>query len=116
MTLMTPAQVAEELCISDRQLRKLTAKGDLPFIDIGAGNRRAPRFDPSDVQAFKAERRRISSPSSKDPVRKRTVSTSATRATDIQELLMQRRSLKPSLSKKLSVKRPKLLLSDPASQ
>jgi excisionase family DNA binding protein len=116
VALLTPAQVAEELCISDRQLRKLTAKGDMPFIDIGTGKRSAPRFDPSDVQAFKAERRRISSPSSKDPARKRTAMTSGTRAPDIQELLLQRQSQKPSPSKRPSARRPRLRQSEPVSQ
>lgn len=115
MRLLTPAQVAEELCISDRQLRKLTAKGDMPFIDIGTGKRSAPRFDPSDVQAFKAERRRLLSPSSKGPARKRTASTSGTRVPDIQELLMQRPSLKPSPSKRQSARRPRPRQNEPAS-
>lgn len=107
MALMTPAQVAEELCISDRTLRKLTAAGDIPFIDVGTGARRAPRFEYSDVLAFKAERRRLSSPSSKDPARKRTASTSVTRAKDIQELLLQRPNLKLSPSKRPSERRPR---------
>lgn len=116
VALLTPAQVAEELCISDRQLRKLTAKGDMPFIDIGTGKRPAPRFDPSDVQAFKAERRRISSPFSKDLARKRTVTTSGTRVPDIQELLLQRPNPKPSPSKRPSARRPRQRQSEPASQ
>lgn len=116
VALLTPAQVAEELCISDRQLRKLTAKGDLPFIDVGIGKRAAPRFDPSDVQAFKAERRRLLSPSSKDPARKRTATISGSKVTDIQELLLQRRSLKPSPSKEPSAKRQKLQQREQASQ
>lgn len=116
VALLTPAQVAAELCISDRQLRKLTAKGAMPFIDIGTGKRAAPRFDPSDVQAFKAENRRLLSPSSKDPARKRTVTTSGTRVPDIQELLLQRPSLKQSPSKRPNARRPRLRQSAPANQ
>ena len=115
VALLTPAQVAEELCISDRHLRKLTAKGAMPFIDIGTGKRAAPRFDPSDVQAFKAENRRLLSPSSKDQARKRTASTSGTRVPGIQELLMQRQSPKPSPSKKPNARRQRQRQSDPAS-
>lgn len=115
MPLMTPAQVADELCISDRQLRKLTAAGDLPFINIGVGKRAAPRFDPSDVQAFLAERRRVSSPSSKGPARKRTASTSGTKVIGIQELLLQRQNQKPSPSKRPSARRPRPRQKEPAS-
>lgn len=72
MPLLTPKQAAEELAISVRQLLYLTDDGELPFINIGRGQRTMRRYDPSDILAF-INRRKVtkSHPSSTAQTRKR---------------------------------------------
>lgn len=96
MGLLTPAQVRAELGISDRQLRDLTDDGALPFINIGRGSRRAARYDPSDIEAFKAQRKNQICRSSNAPARKRTPMTSNLGVLDFQEERKRLRSAKRS--------------------
>jgi excisionase family DNA binding protein len=107
MPLLTPEKAAEELGISGRQLRDLSADGKIPFIDVGRGGRPARRYDPADIQAFISERRTISCPSSNAPAPKRTATTSASKVFDIQAILAARTREKPSDSKKNSGRRPR---------
>jgi excisionase family DNA binding protein len=106
MALLTPEQAASELGISDRQLRDLSSDGAIPFINVGRGNRPARRYEPSDIEAFKAERRRSSCQSTNAPARKRTATTSSSRVLDIQEILAARQSEKRRNSKNANGKRP----------
>lgn len=50
--LLTLAQVAETLAMSERQLRDFIKLGMLPFVNIGLGERPAYRFRQSDIDAF----------------------------------------------------------------
>ncbi|ASR12116.1 hypothetical protein CHY08_34215 (plasmid) [Rhizobium leguminosarum bv. viciae] len=107
MPLLTPERAAEELGISGRQLRDLTADGKIPFIDVGRGGRPARRYDPTDIEAFKAERRTISCPSSSAPAPRRTATTSGLKVFDIQAILAARTKEKQSASKRSSGKGPR---------
>ncbi|WP_116654380.1 helix-turn-helix domain-containing protein [Pelagibacterium sediminicola] len=84
MALLTPAQVRAELGISDRQLRDLTDDGAIPFINIGRGKRRAARYDPADIEAFKARRKNQICRSTSARVRKPTRTTSSLGVLDFQ--------------------------------
>lgn len=94
MALMTPAQAAIELGISGRQLRDLTADGAIPYIDVGRGKREARRYEPSDIETFKQERRRIAGPPASALGRRRTAKPPAHKVYDIQEILAKRQSEK----------------------
>lgn len=107
MPLLTPEKAAEELGISGRQLRELSADGTLPFINVGRGGRPARRYEPADIEAFKAERRTISCPSSSAPAPKRTATTSGIRVIDFQATLAARQNEKRKSSKQPSGKRPR---------
>ncbi|MAN77832.1 MAG: DNA-binding protein [Rhizobiales bacterium] len=82
MGLLTPAQVRAELGISDRQLRDLTEDGAIPFINIGRGKRRAARYDPDDIEAFKAERKKLLCRSTNARAPRRTPTISNTNVVD----------------------------------
>lgn len=104
--MMTPAQAAIELGISGRQLRDLTADGAIPYIDVGRGKREARRYEPSDIEAFKAERRRIAGPPVSRLGQRHTAKPPAHRVYDIQEILAKRQSerLKQSSEKRAARK------------
>jgi hypothetical protein len=107
MSLLTPDEAAKELGISGKQLRELSAHGDLPFINVGLGARPARRYEPSDIEAFKAERRTISCPSLSDPAPKPTATISGSKVFDIQAILAARQSEKRKNTKMPSGSRPK---------
>jgi excisionase family DNA binding protein len=107
MALLTPDEAAKELGISSKQLRELCTNGKLPFIDVGLGERPARRYEPSDIEAFKAERRTITCPSSKDQAPKLTPTISGSKVYDIQAILAARQKEKQSASKKNSGRKPK---------
>ena len=52
--LLTAAEVAEALALSERSVRSLIAQGALPVVRVGA---RAVRVHPDDLQRFIQERR-----------------------------------------------------------
>ncbi|WP_248127312.1 helix-turn-helix domain-containing protein [Brucella pituitosa] len=52
MNLLTPEQAAEALSISVRHLLYLTKDGEIPFVNVGRGQRTIRRYDPADIQAF----------------------------------------------------------------
>ncbi len=55
--LLTPESAASRLGISTRQLRDLTADGQLRWINIGLGKKRPTRrYTPADLEAFIEER------------------------------------------------------------
>lgn len=59
VALLTPAETARELSISEKQLRMLTSEGLLPYVNIGCGAKRETRrYAPEDVAEFIAERRK----------------------------------------------------------
>ncbi|WP_430251262.1 helix-turn-helix domain-containing protein [Neorhizobium sp. DAR64860/K0K1] len=105
MGLLTPKQAAAELAISSRQLRDLSLDGDIAFINVGRGERPARRYEMSDLEAFKAERRTISCRSSSVPAQKRTATTSGIKVIDFEATLAAQRSKKLS-SKKATSKAP----------
>jgi len=61
-TLLTPAQAAEILAISTKQLHALTAAGEIAFVNVGVGTRPARRYRPEDIEEFVAQRRTIVHP------------------------------------------------------
>lgn len=46
--LLTPAEAAERLSVSERKLRDMVAKGYLPVVKIGIER----RFDPVDIASY----------------------------------------------------------------
>ena len=50
MTMLTAAEVAQKMAISQRMVYELAARGDLPAYRIGS----AVRFESADVEAFRA--------------------------------------------------------------
>lgn len=61
--LLTPKAAAALLAISTRQLRDLTIDGQIPFVDVGRGTKRpSRRYDPADIEAFKAARKTRAAP------------------------------------------------------
>lgn len=52
LNLLTPEQAAEALSISERHLLYLTKDGEIPFVNVGRGQRTIRRYDPADIQAF----------------------------------------------------------------
>lgn len=106
MALLTPRQAAAQLAISSRQLRDLSLDGEIPFINVGRGDRHARRYEMSDLEAFKAERRTISCRSSSAPALKRTATTSGMKVIDFQATLAAQRSEKLNSRKLKSRTRP----------
>lgn len=54
--LLTMAEVAARLHVSESQLRKIVKAGSIPFVNIGLGERPAYRFRPCDLAAFESTR------------------------------------------------------------
>lgn len=55
--LLTVAEVAAELRISPRAVRRLTQTGELAFYQFGTGTKGKKHIEWSEVQRFKASRR-----------------------------------------------------------
>ena len=55
--LLTVEQTAKILSVSSKQLIRLTNDGEIPFINIGRGGRKVRRYEPSDIEAFKSQRK-----------------------------------------------------------
>lgn len=90
--LLRPSEAAELLAISDRQLRDLTAHGDLPFVGIGVGlKRETRRYRPDDIKAFIEARLKTATPQPTSITRQRGI---ARAYPDIQEILRLRTEAK----------------------
>ncbi|MGJ8570467.1 MAG: helix-turn-helix domain-containing protein [Hoeflea sp.] len=90
--LLTPHTVAAFLAVSIDTLNAIVARGDLPFVEVGAGDKRPRRrFDPADIEAYVGERK-CRSGNGRDKTHGPMTSQSG--VTDIQEILAQRRSAK----------------------
>ena len=55
--LMTVDEVAKELRVSARKVYQLIQSGDLPAMNIGAGDRKIFRIERADYEAFLKSRR-----------------------------------------------------------
>jgi excisionase family DNA binding protein len=100
--LLTPADAAAFLSVSVDTLNAIVARGDLPFVPIGAGDKRPRRrFDRADLEAYVGERK---CRSSSEPDKTHGPTTSDSTVTDIQEILVQRRSARRNASKAGSAK------------
>jgi hypothetical protein len=97
--LLTPRQAAAELAISTRQLRDLSLDGDITFINVGRGDRPARRYEMSDLEVFKAERRTVSYRTSGAPASRRIANSPATKPIDIQEVFAARQQAKLAAKK-----------------
>lgn len=71
MALLTLEQAAAVLSISTRHLLYFTEDGEIPFINIGRGQRTIRRYDPLDIQDFINRRRMTSSKNAASLPRKR---------------------------------------------
>ncbi|WP_233426638.1 helix-turn-helix domain-containing protein [Rhizobium mongolense] len=61
--LLTPAAAAKILAVSVKQLTHLTLAGEIPFVNIGLGNKRPTRrYLPTDIDEFIARRRTTAMP------------------------------------------------------
>lgn len=101
---MTPADAAAFLCISVDTLNAIVARGDLPFVEVGAGDKRPRRrFDPADLEAYVGERK-CRSGNGRDKTHGPTTLRSG--VTDIQEILAQRQNAKRNGQKPDSRKTP----------
>jgi hypothetical protein len=102
--LLTPRAAAAFLAVSIDTLNAIVARGDLPFVEVGAGDKRPRRrFDPADIEAYVGERK-CRSGNGRDKTHGPTTSRSG--VTDIQEILAQRRSAKRNGQKPGSRKTP----------
>ena len=54
---LTVAETATRLGVSQRNVRRMAKRGDLPPVYIGLDQTRLLRFEPSDVEKFVATRR-----------------------------------------------------------
>ncbi|MCV0379031.1 MAG: helix-turn-helix domain-containing protein [Nitratireductor sp.] len=99
MALMTPAEAAAQLGISSRQLRDLTTDGEIPFVNIGRGERATRRYDPIDIAAFIMARKKTACPSISAPAHRSTATTSAVVGIDFQARRTARRNAKLKSSK-----------------
>ncbi|WP_187969229.1 helix-turn-helix domain-containing protein [Aquibium microcysteis] len=92
LALLSPAEAAERLGISDRQLRALTVSGAIPYINIGLGTKReARRYDPADVKQFVESRRRQADEAQRS---RSTATTSAVWVHDFCEMRIERQEAK----------------------
>jgi excisionase family DNA binding protein len=92
LQLLTPAEAAKLLAISDRQLRELSAHGDIPFVNIGLGlKRETRRYRPDDIKAFIEARTKTAFPQPVSVTRQRGI---ARAYPDIQEILRLRTEAK----------------------
>ncbi|KNY18208.1 hypothetical protein AKG11_03445 [Shinella sp. SUS2] len=107
MPLMKPVDAAAELGISTKQLHALSADGSLPYINVGKADRPARRYDPIDIETFKAQRRITTCLSTSEPTPKRTATTSGLKVLDIQEILAAKLSAKQKSSSSNSARSPK---------
>lgn len=95
--LLSPADAATLLGISDRQLRALTCSGAIRYVNIGLGTKReARRYDPADLAQFMEERR---CQSSRGQDNRSTATTSAVVVHDFQELRLALQNAKRNGSK-----------------
>ncbi|QEE20384.1 helix-turn-helix domain-containing protein [Youhaiella tibetensis] len=99
--LLTPAEAADALGISNRQLRDLTADGTIPFINVGRGaSRMSRRYEPDDIEAFKASRRQVECRSISAPAPKRIRTTSSSMVTDLAAIRAQLQNARRSNTKR----------------
>lgn len=55
--LLSPAEAARDLCISEKHLRALTVAGEIPYVNVGLGGKRETRrYEPGDIEAFRQAR------------------------------------------------------------
>jgi len=96
-SLLSPAQAARALCVSEKQLRALTCAGLIRYINIGLGQKRETRrYDPEDLREF-LESRKCQSIGAK--AKRPTATTSNTVAIDFLAQLAARRKGKPNAGK-----------------
>ncbi len=91
MRLLTPAEVAEMLSVSDKTLKGL----DIKYVDLGRGKRVIRRYDMADVEAWVREAKCLST---EKKIARPTPMISATPVTDIVEIRARRRAAKQSAS------------------
>ncbi|MBX5112738.1 helix-turn-helix domain-containing protein [Rhizobium lentis] len=106
--LLLPAEAAEQLRISQRQLRDLTDDGLLRWINVGRGSKRATRrYTQEDIDEFKKRQAQTSCPSTSAPARKPTPTISSSGAVDFLAILAKRKSEKQKPSKSGSGRQPR---------
>ena len=90
--LLTPAEAANELAISEKQLRWLTNAGHIRYVNVGLGAKReCRRYDATDIDQFRDARKCLSTSAQARPY---TASTSVIEASDFQARLDARRNAK----------------------
>lgn len=58
--LLSPKEAAEYLGISGDTLAAARIAGEVPYVNIGRGDRReTPRYDPDDLDAWKVSRKKV---------------------------------------------------------
>lgn len=100
MPLLTPEQAAQELSISTAQLRAVTNKGHIRYVNIGLGEKReSRRYALEDLTEFIERRSRRECRSTSAPASRSTVTTSYIDASDFLARLDARRNAKQKKSK-----------------
>ncbi len=90
--LLTLKEAADQLRISERQLRDLTDDGLVRWINVGRGSKRpSRRYTQEDLDEFK-QRRSQQCPSTSAPVKRPTRMTSSSGAVDFLAILAQRKN------------------------
>ncbi|MCB5203263.1 helix-turn-helix domain-containing protein [Neorhizobium sp. T786] len=101
--LLTPAEAAGQLRISERQLRDLTDDGLLRWINVGRGKKRAARrYAQQDIDEFKEKQAKTICRSTNVAVKKPTRTISSSGTVDFLAILAQRKSETQKASKTTS--------------
>jgi len=105
--LITPADAARQLAISEKQLRELTAAGKIRYVNIGNGEKRETRrYTQQDLASFVEARSNQQCRSTGAPAKRSTRSTSGTVVIDFQDRRAARLGAKPKRSRQPSATAP----------
>lgn len=104
--LMTPAEAARQLAISEKQLRELTAGGKIRYVNIGNGEKRETRrYTPQDLTSFIEARSIQECRYTGAPMRRSTATTSGIVVHDFQARRTARLSANQKNTKKPSARK-----------
>lgn len=102
--LLKPAEAAKYLAIGEKLLKWHVERGDLLAVDVGRGvKKRRLRYDPADLEAFKAKRKTSARPCQSGNAKTESFNTiSGSNVVAIMERLASGKSAPPKRSSKTS--------------
>jgi excisionase family DNA binding protein len=105
--LMTPAEAARQLAISEKQLRELASLGKIRYVNVGNGEKRETRrYAEQDLARFIEARSKQECRSTDAPAKRSTRSTSGVVVHDFQALRAARAAERRKSSRKASATEP----------